>query len=104
MLMMRAFLLAAQSTLSRILNVVLSALSPEPEKARTASSFTFGATPTSLLRAAIAPAMAVPCEWAMVGEPTTSYSSATTPVRSGCFVSIFESITATSTSSPLGTK
>src|SRR6188508_2343200 len=101
MLMMRAFLLAAQSTLLRILNVVLSELSPEPEKARTASNFTFGATPVNLLRAAIAPAIAVPCEWAMAGEPTTSYSSATTPVRSGCFVSIFESITATSTSSPL---
>ena len=47
-LMMRAPWLAAQSTPLRILNVVPCALSCSPAKARTASSFTFGATPIEL--------------------------------------------------------
>ena len=84
-----------------MLKVVACALSPPPEKARTASSFTFGATPISLLCAAMAPAMAVPCECAGPGVPMASYSSAITPARSAWLLSILESITATSTSSPL---
>jgi hypothetical protein len=83
MLMMRAFFAAAQSMPLRILKVVLCALSPAPVKARTARSLTFGATPTSLLFAAIAPAIAVPCACGGAGVPTASNSSAMAPTRSG---------------------
>src|SRR5664279_3232525 len=100
-LTMRAFLLAAQSRPLRILKVVPCALSLSPEKARTASSFTFGATPMSLECAAMAPAMPVPCICAGDDVPSASYWSAITPARSGWLESILESITATRTSSPL---
>jgi hypothetical protein len=60
MLMMRAFFAVAPSMPLRILKVALYALYPDPEKARTAGSLTLGATPTSLLFAAITPAIAVP--------------------------------------------
>src|ERR1019366_1298137 len=81
-LTMRAFLLAAQSRPLRMLKVVPCAPSAVPEKARTASSFTFGATPTSFECAAMAPAMPVPCICAGPGVPSASYSSAITPARS----------------------
>ena len=99
--MTRAPLPAAQSRPLRILKLVLCALSLSPVKARTASSFTFGATPSSFACEAIAPAMPVPCRCGGEGEPNTSNWSANTPARSGCLVSICESSIATSTLSPL---
>ncbi len=70
------------------LKVVPCALSPSPENARTASSRTFGATPISLLCAAMAPAMAVPCGCGVAVPPSASSSPANTPARSGWRVSI----------------
>ena len=84
-----------------MLNVVPWAPSDVPENARTASSRTLGATPISLLWAAMAPAMAVPCICAGAAVPTTSFSPAITPARSECLASILESITATITSVPV---
>ena len=61
MLMTRAPWPTAQSMPLRMLNVVLSALAALLEKACTASRRAAGAMPSSRWRAAIAPAMPVPC-------------------------------------------
>ena len=72
MLMTRAPWFTAQLMPLRMLNVVLSGVATLVEKACTARMRAAGAVPSRRWRAAMAPAMPVPCGCGLSGTPTAS--------------------------------
>ncbi len=92
-----------------MLKVVPSPLVLRGSNARTASTPTRGAVPSTLRRAASAPAIPVPCGCGapLPAEPlaaTASKLCTIAPARSSCEASMPESITATSTRLPVASR